>query len=67
MATVKLIWVLEEGEKQGSYLDSSKAKGMVSSAGQGVRNLASAPASLLARHVTLMKLFVAFPSGILGW
>lgn len=65
MATVKLIWVLE-GKKQGSYLDSGKAKGTVSSAGQGVRNLASTPAPLLARHVTLMKSFITFPSGILG-
>lgn len=66
MATVKLIWVLE-GEKQGSYLDSGEAKGTVSSAGQGVKNPSSAPAPLLARHVTLMKSFIAFPPGILGW
>ena len=40
MATVKLIWVLEEGEQQGSYLDEGRAAGRVGRAGQGVGNLA---------------------------
>ena len=33
MATVKLIWVLEEGEQQGSYLDEGRAAGRMGRAG----------------------------------
>lgn len=49
MATVKLIWVLEEGEQQGSHLDRRSYLGRVNRAGHRVRNLASTLAPLLAR------------------
>lgn len=62
MATVKLIWVLEEGKQQGSYLDRGSAVGRVNSAGQGVRDLASTPAPRLARYVALVKSLISLQS-----